>query len=426
MGRLGSFTFEFLGVDVGFQQASSKVLQAMRHIGQTAEEMSSKLRLGTASTQDLFEEIVKGIPGIGEIFTFGRGIRELVTGEKAYVEVLKQQNEEQLKRIDLTNKATDAHQKLQQELRTQAQGVERGRAGSNFGAAFGAILGNEDDTKANADRVRRTIRETFKAQLDEIEKQKGELADKIRNTEQPDTFLFGKASPFKVDQGKVNDLRTQFKALEKVADQLRKDIGGKEDFELIKGGNKAFVDLGKIVGGQVVKGFDAAAGAVQRYLSKAPELDAFTKSLIAHNDALESARGGGIGQFNLEQAGLKEASKQGLIGTDVLNKLTDKSKFDQVARSVGSIVQQYAPIVEMIGRLIDSNFGISGFAQRATSAITGVFPGRIDTSTSHDFKSTTLGLSDLGRRIQEGAASGNKGAAATEKYLMNKNFGTVK
>jgi hypothetical protein len=45
-----------------------------------------------------------------------------------------------------------------------------------------------------------------------------------------------------------------------------------------------------------------------------------------------------------------------------------------------------------------------------------IVPGRIDTSPNL-FKSSTLGLTDLGKRIQEGAASEHKGQEATDKYL---------
>jgi hypothetical protein len=424
MGRLGSFTFEFLGVDVGFQQVSAKVLQGMRHVGTVAEEMSTKLRLGTASTADLFEQLAKGVPGIGEIVTFGRGIRELATGENAYVEVLKQQNAEQEKRIGLINKVADAIRAVNAQTRQREQG-DADRLLSLHPSVTSSAANIFSGGEANAEDIRKNVREKFQTAFDEVAKQQREIADKMRHlVEDNETARksgnlfpaagFGVLSPEQVEK-QVSEMRKQADALGKESARLREAAGGAENEALIKNGRAAFTQLATIVGKNVVGAYDAARASVERFLGFIPQTTAATSKLAASFDALAQSHAGNIKQFQTEQANLGIDLASGAIGKDLFSKLSDKSFFDQAARSVGSILQQYAPIVETITRLVDSNLGISGFAQRIGAQLGSLIPGRIDNNPQL-FKSSTLGVTDLARRIQEGAASEHK-ETSSDKYL---------
>jgi hypothetical protein len=160
-----------------------------------------------------------------------------------------------------------------------------------------------------------------------------------------------------------------------------------------------------------------AGTALQQFIKNIPVANQLTERLAENFNKLAQSHAGNIGQFVNERGALAFDKGRGAISPDLFQKLSDKSFFDQAARSVGSILQQYAPITETIGRLVDSNFGLSNFASKAAAAVGSVFPGKIDAaSTAHEFRSSTVGLTDLGRRIQEGAASSG-GQQATEKYL---------
>jgi hypothetical protein len=441
---LGRGVMEFGGDDRQFQQAADRVVQGMRGIsqqmketgdgveglvikygrlsiantaakslGRAIEEMSDKVRSGEASFVDLFDKAAKGIPLVGGFYDLGKSLAQLAVDGDASAESMKRQSAELEKQIDLIQKLIDSHAKLSQEQRDRDRKVAVGLAGQNFGAAASALFGNREGTEATAAQVRQQVRERFQAQFEALDKLKRENDLKLQQQQ----FTLIEGGDAFADDTKLADAQKNAAKLEEMAAQLRRDVTTAEDAALAKIGGGAFVQLGKLAGGEVAKGFDMAGTALQQFIKNIPVANQLTERLAENFNKLAQSHAGNIGQFVNERGALAFDKGRGAISPDLFQKLSDKSFFDQAARSVGSILQQYAPITETIGRLVDSNFGLSNFASKAAAAVGSVFPGKIDAaSTAHEFRSSTVGLTDLGRRIQEGAASSG-GQQATEKYL---------
>lgn len=440
-GSLGETSMVFGGDDRPFQQAATRVERGMRDIseqmklggdgverlvvkygmlsiantaakslGRAIEDMTDKVRSGEASFADLFDQAARGIPLVGGFYEMAKALAQVALDGNSSAEAIKRQTAEIEKQIDLVAKLINSHGKLGQAQRDQAKAVAVGLAGQNFGAAARAVFGTEEDSQATAARVRQQVRDGFKAQFDAIDKLKRENDLKIQNQ------LTGPAEggDFFFDEGKLQDARKNAAKIEEMATQLRRDVSAAEDAALAKIGNGAFVQLAKLAGGEVTKGFDTAGAALERFIKNVPVANQVTERLVENFNKLAQSRSGNIGQFLGEQGTLKFDAGRGAISPDVFKALSDKSFFDQAARSVGSILQQYAPIAETIARLVDSNLGASGFANRLAAQLGSLVPGSID-FTPKKFQSSTLGLTDLGRRIQEGAASGGGGSPEAKK-----------
>lgn len=386
---------------------------AAKHVGTALEDMSTKIRAGQASVSDLVDEVVKGIPIVGGFWEGVKGVTEFVRGEKAATELLKIQTAEMTKHLALLDRIFEAHEKVAQAQRDQAKGVAVGLAGKNVPATAAAILGSDEDAEKNADRIRKQVRDSYKSLFEEIDKQKTDLAVKLQ---------FMTIDPLSggdmfTDAGTIKALRKQFDDLEKESARLRKEATDKENAELTKAGQKVFVQLGGLAGGEVAKGLDTASASLKRFYDGIPVASRMTEQLIASLEKLSQSHAGNIGQFIKEMGALNFDRGRGAISSEVFDKLSNKSFFDQAARSVGSILQQYAPIVETITRLIDSATGASNFATRAADAIGGIFPGKVD-QTPPRFISHFEGLEESGRRIQAAAASGPRGKTPEETLLQ--------
>jgi hypothetical protein len=436
MASLGEATLVFSADDRPFQQAASRVDRDMRnladrmgttgdgvegmilkfgklslastaakHVGQALEEMTVKFRTGQASVGELVSEMAKGIPVLGGFVEGLLGVAEAITGDKAALEQLKLQTAEIEKQIELVAKLTKTHEDLGQTKRNQQRDVAIGLAGQNLPAAAAAIFGIGGDPEATANHIRQQVRAQFAARFKAIDDEKTALGEKIRHS--GETLLEGGH----FDPEAQATFQRQFDEAEKRADQLRRDVTAAEDAALAKIGNGAFVQLGKLAGGDVAKGFDKAGAALQQFIKNIPVASRLTERLVETFNKLAQSHAGNIGQFLNERGALAFDKGRGAISPDLFQKLSDKSFFDQAARSVGSILQQYAPIAETIARLVDSNFGLSNFASKAAAAVGSVFPERINTREPREarepapFRASLVSLEDLGRRIQEGAGS---------------------
>jgi hypothetical protein len=157
-------------------------------LGRAAEEMSAKFREGEASVGDVIEKLAEAIPFVGGFVTAGRGIRELVTGEKAYSEVIRQQTAQQEKRIEVTQRYLELLRSLQRRNEDLLKGLTEPK-GLKFDV-MGIIENAQRETEDLPGKLKKESAQQLKDWAEERETL-GKQIEALRLKNVPSTVAFG-------------------------------------------------------------------------------------------------------------------------------------------------------------------------------------------------------------------------------------------
>jgi hypothetical protein len=194
MGKVAT-SFDFSGVQAQFKEVGKaidetserairfgirlgvlgRLSSGLGQLGRAAEEMSAKFREGEASVGDVIEKLAEAIPFIGGFVTAGRGIRELITGEKAYTEAIKQQTEQQKKRIEVTANYLELIQSIERRNEDLLKGLTVPK-GLEFDVT-GILKNAQRETKDLPDKLKKEVAK----QLDDFDKERSVLNKQLEN-----------------------------------------------------------------------------------------------------------------------------------------------------------------------------------------------------------------------------------------------------
>jgi hypothetical protein len=390
----------------------TRIASGLGNMGKAAEEMALKMKLGKASVTDLAEEVAKKIPIFGNFITAGRAIRELITGEQAYTEVLKAQTEAQNDRIKAVNGWIEAMKRL-------------GRRGEDLGRDLGPPGFGKDFAGIAAGVARQTedlpdqLEKEFEKQFSDFAAQRKALGEKLRNLqgqnvphavgtgatggggfiEQP-SLQIGK--DIEATQRSIDKIDEMSRALRAAEDKV-KDLGTK-DINLT-----GLRQLENLLGATFTKGLKSATAAIDQFIPKLPKLSPETQQAI-------SAAGGKLLDFQNKMAAFRADLGKGLISQGTF----DKISFNTLNKDFG------ADFWKAMGESVANGFGqfqaavdpklgglISTVRERMNNLLRtfGIGPKLSPAGVSDNtptFRSSTIGLEDLGRRLGEGAAGGDQ------------------
>lgn len=405
---LGTTEEETKNLFKGFGQLTilSYLSAGLKKMGDTAAEMATKLRLGEVATEDLIIKVAEGIPIIGKFVEAGRGIREAITGEQAYTDVLKQQTEQQEKRLATVKTWLDAMKearRLSEDLARQLSG----KPGALFDIAS-IFLGGE----RGAEDLQDKLKEQFKKAFDVIAEQRKELGDKISKLQaQPGgvpisfTQEGGRQVTLDADAAIKQQIDATTGILKKFDDQAAALRGKIEDIEKQsrdKLGRGVATGVMRIFGEEAVKAFDAAKGAMDKYIANLPRMSEETAS------ALEKTRTD-WDKFQTLIIRFRTDLQQGLITPKEFENLSGGALFDTAKRSLESFFGQAKARFETLGIIIDSNLGSPlDFVKRAIAGTANLFTslanpkGNAPAITAPDLRTASLSLAGLGDKIQQG------------------------
>lgn len=392
----------------------TRAADGLRDMAQAAEKFTVEIAKGNASVGDLIEAMAKKIPfGLGAIVEAGRDIHGFLTGDTVAIADAQASAAATEKRIDF-------QKRMAQAIREVGRAGEDAQQKLNFTIDKSPFITSVETFLKTGERAAEDLKTKLAVNeklFKEANDEKIELGKHITNTieslKSPQAFAGGGTPVFQAppvdpeDDPTVKNLRKRAGEVEKQANALRESIGQINAIlnpETGTAGRPTFTAIFNLIGTEAERGLGQARAAIDRFIGRIPELTKATQRLVASFEASQQARAGNIGQFIGEQNSLGGDFARGLLNPDLFRQLTDKSKWDQVARSIGSIFQQYAPIVETIARLTDSNFG-GGFRSifGALGQVPGLFPGSV--AQPKDFRSSFVGLTELGKNIQAAAAS---------------------
>jgi hypothetical protein len=387
----------------------TRIAQGLGNMGKAAEEMSTKVRLGKADLGDLFEEVAKGVPIIGRFVEAGRGIRELISGEKAYTEVLKQQTEAQNERIKAVNDWIEAMKKLGRRSEDQNRDLAPPGFGKDFsGLAAGVARQTED--------LPEQLKKEFEKQLAELAEQRKGLTKKLDALKKANVpvVVTGGDSPGSevIDPGLGPQIGEVQKGIDKLDEMSRALENAKEKAKdlgkqvIAKG---AFNSFGDLIGETFVKGLKSAASAIDQFIPKLPKLASATQQAV-------DEMGGKFAELQKQFAAFQADFGKGLISQRTL----DKINFNALNKSFG------ADFWKAAGQAVSNGFGnfqaavdpkigntISNVRERMNNILRtfGIGPSfNIPKESGKDlpvFRSSTIGLSDLGRNIQTATLGGD-------------------
>jgi hypothetical protein len=390
------------------------LVNGLEEMAKAAAEFRKEIDLGHASLQDMFRGVVDKIPIVGQFAQAGRAIREAVTGDDAAVAVMKQATEEQNSRLELTNRIILAVRTLRREEEETRRKLDA-HPGDTFTTLVGQVTGRGASASAKAKQDADTA---HAAEFAAIDKEKTGIAEKIRLAQEAifkrtqATGSVGEGDIRNVTSTEIKGLQAQFAAIEKRSNELRAQIDATVNTAKEKIGHETFTDIGRLLGGEFAKSLQHGTAALKEWYHNLTEIDPVTKHMADNFAASLQRMAGNIGTFRGQMAALTEDLKNNQIGADLFDKLSQKATFDQLARSIGSMFDQFAPITETVGRLIDSNIG--GPFRKIFGALGQVgemFTGKMNLKEPKElkvpeFRAQLVGLEQLHDRIQAAAASG--------------------
>jgi hypothetical protein len=386
-------------------------------MGKAVSEMSAKIREGKASTGDLVEKIAEGVPILGKFVEAGRGIREAITGEQAYTEVLKEQTAQQEKRIELIKGYSDAIKKLGREQEDLQTRLNRRPGDSAFAAAAGFDITGASRAATDAAG---TVGDPFQDQLKKFKDEREALGKQLieLQRDQGKTFFrgfipasAGVGGDLEADTKGASLVAAKKAEIQRISDlqaNLEKQIKKTEELARATIGRGVLTQLGQLVGGEFVKGFDAAGAAIERYIARIRPLNAATESALA---LFRDKAPASFSKFNADTTAFSGDLAKGNISQGQFNQLQLKANLDEVAGIVSETAEKLKTAFIPLIQLGDSYLGAPiaqtvQFFKKAATEFQGIFPGSIATpNATPAFRASFEGLTGFGNRIQAGAGS---------------------
>jgi hypothetical protein len=405
---------EKFAIRVGRISGVAIAAEGIRNMAKAALEFQVQIAQGKAEVTDLIEAVAKKLPfGVGKLVEAGRDIHGLITGDTAAIAKSDADVKAAKDKIDLQTQLADAIRKVTRETEDARQALNFDITKSPFYNSAKSILKAGDRQGEDRQRELKTSQDLItKAVADQVrlaaELDKLKLEPEFYQTTDP-----GETSERNVGRdARISEKQKEIDALAKSLTTYRDRVG--ELNKLLNsdtgiGGRPTFTALGGLIADQLVKPFDAARDALKRYVGTLPQLTSETSRAI-------TAAGGKFLELQTQLNAFQTDFAKGLIGQKTLDQLsfnaTNKAAGADFWKAMGESVangfgQFQAAVDPKLGGLISTvrermNNLLRTFGIGPKLSPTGV-PDNTPT-----FRSSTIGLEDLGRRLGEGAAGGDQ------------------
>lgn len=382
----------------------TRVASGLRNVGRAAEEYATKVRLGTASTEELIDKMIEGIPIIGNFWEAGRAVREAITGDKAYTEVLLAQAKAQDERRAALDRYIDATKQLKREIDDLAKGLTQ-----KPGAAFD-ITGFITGGSRQAEDLSAKLKSRFQKQFDDIAEQRTKLGEKLRSLEEanrPTAVSSGTGGPgilIRPDPGvgkAIADTQRSLRALDEQAAKLRGQMEQFEELTREKIGSTVIAQIMRKVGGEFSHGFDEAGKAIDGYLQRIPKIQSETQKAIDATLTDFQRLGRQLSTFQLDLT-------KGLIDQPTFQRLSTNAIFSTAIKQVDdikfSIKSWFFPLEQAANKFIDP---VRAFFAQDFKKVATTTPARISFQN----------LEENDRRIRTAAAQSDPAFRVQQEQL---------
>lgn len=389
--------------------------EALARLGNAAEDMATKFRLGKAAAGELFEELAKKLPIIGNFVEAGRGIREALTGEKAETAKLLQGAEDQNRVYEVRKSAMEAIRDSMKETAALQQRLSFKPTDSQFFISLSTIL-REGATKGDEAKKRlEGLQERLKALGTEADDANKKL--QVLMEANPARVVGTPAGVFPVPMEKsVKDeadrLKSTIASLDKSRANVRDQIADLEKLLKETGGRETFTQLGSLIGAEVTKATEAVKAAIASYLANLPKMTDTTAKAVAEM----------ISQWTHYQDVLVNLDldlEKKVISPETFKQLQNKAFLDNALGPLGEMLKEkFAAAAAAALHTINL-----GPVQNVTDTLKKMFADfgdpRKAAASPRGFRSRFLDAESLGRSIQEAAGStAPNGAAAIAKQQL--------
>lgn len=312
-----------------------RISSGLGQMGRAAQEMSAKFRLGEESAGALFEKLAGDIPVIGGFIQFGRGLREIITGENSYTQVVLAQAKAQ----DDRREAVERYLTVQKQLVRQTEDLTKNLTGKP--GVVSDITGFFTGGAREAEDLKSKTQERFNKQFDDIAEERKRLGEKLRALEEsnhPTAVSAGEggASFLPVDPGIPKAIEAAQRSLKVLDDQAARLRGQIEQFEELtreKIGRTVVTEILQKLGGEFTKGFQTAGVAIDGYLRKIDRLSSDTTKAL---DAI-TPKQSGFSQLLDTLLRFQSELGRGLINPDQFRALSFTAVFDFAGKQADAV-----------------------------------------------------------------------------------------
>lgn len=375
--------------NVGKMTALNLVGNGLMHVAKGAEEVATQIRLGNAVTDEMIDKMADGIPVIGHFWAAVRAVHELIGGEKAYVELLKEQTKEQDERTQSMGRYLKAMKELNREREDLTKGLTM-KPGVGFDIS-GIVAAGERQKEDLPGKMKAR----FKEQFDDIEKLRAEQDAKMKNLQNPTTF--GEAMGVSTNPARLADIANVQKRLDELTEESNKLADAKKNLE---DETRATINMTTTKGGidVLLKALDAQGKAVDAYVKHLPKMSETTKQILKE-------QGTAWDQFEKKMKAMQADAEHGFLPAN----LFQQQKFGAQIDAMGSIIEGYIakvkPAIETNLRFFDSFMGAPierGMAsvKKMVDQFIAPFEGKSLSIKVPELKANFVGLADLHNKIQ--------------------------
>jgi hypothetical protein len=399
------------------RRIASQTAEVFLRIGHAAEEMATKIRLGTATTQDLIEKLAEGIPIIGRFIEAGRDIHEAIFGEKAYTEAILAQAKAQDDRTAALFRYLDAVKQVGRDTDDLTKKL-RTKQGITFDIT-GFVTGGERE----AEDMTGKLKERFQKQFEDIAEQRKKLSQKLQDLERenvPTAVTTGpggqggaRAPDPRIGQS-IDAARNQIATLDSQAASLREKITNLESLSRELIGRKVITEVLGRFGQEFVKATDMAKGAMESYIANLPRMTSETqRQLGTMTTAWEKF------QMTVSDAGI-DLSK-GLISNKQFGAIQFKAFFDNATKPLEDFFKQKGAA---LGATLLQSFNAAPFINvfDQVKNLFSDFGDKRKPEKPDDFRSRSFSVEGLGIAIQEAAASRTGGDIPQKQLAAQQTF----